>query len=43
MRGPGKTGEAILLAEQWFWGLRETRKQGFKANKMSVSDIENSD
>src|SRR5947199_323966 len=39
-RGPGKTGEAILLAEQWFWGPRETRKQGFKAKEVSVSDIE---
>ena len=42
-RGPEKAGEAILLAEQWFWGPRETRKQGFKANKVSVSDIEDSD
>jgi len=42
-RGPGKTGEAILLAEQWFWGPRKTRKQGFKANEVSVSDIEDSD
>ena len=42
-RGPGKTGEAILLAEQQFWSLRETRKQGFKVNEVSVSDIEDSD
>ena len=42
-RDPRKADEAILLMEQWFWDPRETRKQSFKANEVSVSDIEDSD